>query len=338
MKKTVLSFNIPTYNRASYLKKNIEQIIAQIRLFKLQSDVEINISDNASTDDTEAVCKRLIDNNSDIEIGYNRNERNLGPDINYIKTMFMAHGDYSILWGDDDFLKKDALKYILDEIQNSNCGFFISNRTNIDGQGNYLDEQNFIDSRIETRIFDFSNIDQGRLYLALCVSLGGCFTFISSIIYRTSILNEIGTYDERFTGTFYSFYWYWWQWILKGNKIKYLNTSYLLCTTKGKANSGTFGIGLDRMLVDFEGFLTTADVLFANTPYYQDFLNVVLREYPLESLLMQHFKEPMKFKNKMIPLLYKYGYDDKKKDQLMELGSITRNLKNIVLAIVNHNK
>lgn len=333
----ILSFNIPTYNRASYLKKNVEQIIYQIRLFNLQSEVEINISDNASTDNTEIVCKRIIDNNSDIIIRYSRNENNLGPDINYIKTMFMAHGDYSILWGDDDFLKKDSLKFILDEILNSNCNFFISNRTNIDRQGNYLDEQNFLDFRIESRFFNFSNIDEGRLYLALCVSLGGCFTFISSIIYRTSILNEIGAYDERFTGTFYSFHWYWWQWILKGNRIKYLNTSYLLCTTKGKANSETFGVGLDRTLVDFEGFLIVADTLFANTPYYQDFLNVVLREYSFEALLMRYFKEPMKFKKRIIPLLYKYGYDDKKINLLIEFGSITRNVKNIIHAIVNHN-
>ena len=36
-------------------------------------------------------------------------------------------------------------------------------------------------------------------------------------------------------------------------------------------------------------------------------------------------------------LFYKYGYDDKKINLLIEFGSITRNVKNIIHAIVNHN-
>lgn len=46
-----LSLCIPTYNRASYLKNSIETIICQNE-FKT-GKVEIVISDNASSDDTE---------------------------------------------------------------------------------------------------------------------------------------------------------------------------------------------------------------------------------------------------------------------------------------------
>lgn len=61
-----LSINIPTYNRCEFLKKNIDIIINQLRDNKLIHDVEINISDNASTDNTKAVISDIIVRNPDI--------------------------------------------------------------------------------------------------------------------------------------------------------------------------------------------------------------------------------------------------------------------------------
>lgn len=109
-----ISFNIPTYNRSDYLKKNLEIILSQIYELHKENEVEINISDNASTDNTEIICNAFISKNKSIHINYNRNNENLGPDANFINSMKMATGDYSLLWGDDDFLKEGGLRRIFE--------------------------------------------------------------------------------------------------------------------------------------------------------------------------------------------------------------------------------
>lgn len=49
----LLSICIPTYNRSTYLRESIESIIHQSEF--ISGDVEIVISDNASTDNTENI-------------------------------------------------------------------------------------------------------------------------------------------------------------------------------------------------------------------------------------------------------------------------------------------
>ena len=235
-----LSINIPTYNRSSFLKKNIEIIISQICELKKNDDIEINISDNASTDTTRQVCKCLIDQYPQICIHYKCSKYNEGPDVNFIKAMKMAKGEYSILWGDDDYFKDGALSYILSEIEiEPEIGIFVSNRTNINASGIVKGDQFFFKGLTTDCIFDFSSIFEGKTYFYHAQTLGGILCFISSVVYKTSILEEIGEWDNRLNGTCYSFHYYWWKYLLRGNKVKYLHKSYVLCTTEGSTNNMT---------------------------------------------------------------------------------------------------
>lgn len=56
MFKPLLSICIPTYNRAAYLEKTIQSIVIQPEF--IERKVEIVISDNASSDNTEEVCRK----------------------------------------------------------------------------------------------------------------------------------------------------------------------------------------------------------------------------------------------------------------------------------------
>ncbi|EDQ3425490.1 glycosyltransferase family 2 protein, partial [Salmonella enterica subsp. enterica serovar 4,[5],12:i:-] len=70
----LISFCIPTYNRKEYLEELLNSINNQE---KFNLDIEICISDNASTDGTE----EMIDvwrNNYNFPIIYRRNSVNLG--------------------------------------------------------------------------------------------------------------------------------------------------------------------------------------------------------------------------------------------------------------------
>jgi len=100
----LVSICIPTYNRAECLKITIESIICQPE-FK-SGKVEIVVSDNASTDSTEEVCRQysVYDN-----FFYNRNPENV-PDKNFPIVLSEAHGKLRKLNNDTFVLNRNALK------------------------------------------------------------------------------------------------------------------------------------------------------------------------------------------------------------------------------------
>lgn len=72
-KKPLLSICIPTYNRSRYLAVSLNNIIKHANTF--YGEIEIIISDNASTDDTATVVSDA--QNSFGALFYYRNDSNL---------------------------------------------------------------------------------------------------------------------------------------------------------------------------------------------------------------------------------------------------------------------
>ncbi|RZT44861.1 abequosyltransferase [Sphingomonas sp. BK036] len=94
-----LSICVPTYNRAPELRVMLDSLMAQTGY---GLDVEIVISDNASTDDTPTLVASYADR--DIPIVYHRLTDNLGFDRNILNAVACASGDYCWLFGSDDVL------------------------------------------------------------------------------------------------------------------------------------------------------------------------------------------------------------------------------------------
>lgn len=107
----LISICIPTYNRAEYLKQTIESIICQPE-FK-SGEVEIVVSDNASTDNTSGVCEQYsqFDN-----FYYSCNEKNV-RDINFPIVLSKAHGKLRKLNNDTFAIKSDGLKYLCELVR-----------------------------------------------------------------------------------------------------------------------------------------------------------------------------------------------------------------------------
>jgi len=94
MKK--VSVIIPTYNRAKYLRQSIESALAQN-----YGDIEVVVSDNASTDGTSQVIEDYL---GDRRLKYFRNEENIGMVPNWRKALLeYAAGDLAIILDDDDY-------------------------------------------------------------------------------------------------------------------------------------------------------------------------------------------------------------------------------------------
>lgn len=262
-----LSINIPTYNRDTFLAKNLDIIASQMREDDLVDKVEINVSNNASTDKTVEVLSSFKKNNSDIQFSFVTNEKNIGPDLNFIQAMKMAKGEYSILFGDDDFFEPHAIKAVLTLIEsNPDVTIFLSNRIVINEKDEFVKKQKFMSELQNSEIFDFSNYKDARAYFSSVSDLGGLLTFISSVMYKSSIIEEVGKYNDECTGSCYSFLYYWWSALAGGKKIMYSDAYYVRATTIGVTNNN-YGDGLKRLLVDTEGLSTIANNTFVKEAY-----------------------------------------------------------------------
>jgi glycosyltransferase involved in cell wall biosynthesis len=107
-----VSIMIPTYNRAHYLIDAIESSLAQD-----YPNLEVIVSDNASTDNTYSVVKKYF---SDPRFKYYRNEKNIGLGQNWAKLLYeYSTGEYGELLPDDDYLLyshhvSDVMKFMLE--------------------------------------------------------------------------------------------------------------------------------------------------------------------------------------------------------------------------------
>lgn len=336
MKK--LSINIPTYNRSEFLVKNLNILFAQLREEDLINQVEINISDNASTDETKPLVEKILDANSDISISYQCNERNLGPDLNFIAAMQMARGEYSILFGDDDYFIEDKIARILRVLDEyPEADIITSNRKEITSAGVLLGEAHFIREEIGTRIFDFSDTDQARSYFGVSKEnyTGGCLSFISSVIYKTKVLKEVGEYNDEFTGTCYSFLYYWWTYLLRGNKLLYLNESYCLCTTVGVTNNN-YGKSLRRLMVDLVGLRIVADKCFTeqHKELKSDFLRVVKNCNQFDKMTYSYMMSEKGDQKDLLKAMNECGYNEKYIESLKTIHSIRYYLYGIITYIL----
>ncbi len=102
--RPLLTIAIPTYNRSRYLAELLEVLQPQL---SDELRVELLIADNASTDETPALCKRLIDGG--LACRYIRNAANIGADANFLLCFSEARGKYVWLLGDDDIVLPGAL-------------------------------------------------------------------------------------------------------------------------------------------------------------------------------------------------------------------------------------
>ncbi len=93
----LVSIGIPTYNRAGQLGRAIESALAQD-----YADVEVVISDNASTDGTQALCEEF--RRRDSRIRYIRQGTNIGMAGNHVEVFRHARGEFYMVLGDDDWI------------------------------------------------------------------------------------------------------------------------------------------------------------------------------------------------------------------------------------------
>lgn len=110
-KRPILSICIPTYNRCTILYEVLSNYSNNP---EFDDSVELVISDNASTDDTESMCKQFSEKHPNIK--YHRNQENI-RDENFPLALSLAQGEYLKLCNDWVYATEESLKYIKDKIK-----------------------------------------------------------------------------------------------------------------------------------------------------------------------------------------------------------------------------
>ncbi|MFI9380536.1 glycosyltransferase family 2 protein [Kutzneria sp. NPDC052558] len=103
----LVSVGLPTYNGVERIEPVVRSVLGQDH-----ADLELVISDNASTDGTEELCRSLAAEDS--RIVYHRNPVNVGLLNNFIGAMRLARGEFFRWVGDDDWLAPDCVSRGLD--------------------------------------------------------------------------------------------------------------------------------------------------------------------------------------------------------------------------------
>ncbi|MGI9179355.1 MAG: glycosyltransferase family 2 protein [Longimicrobiaceae bacterium] len=95
--KPRVSVGLPTFNRVESLRTAIESVLAQD-----YPDLELVISDNASTDGTQQLCEAFA--RSDRRVRYFRQPQNRGATANFQEVLDRARGEFFMWLADDDWI------------------------------------------------------------------------------------------------------------------------------------------------------------------------------------------------------------------------------------------
>lgn len=109
-KKPLVTIGIPTYNGEKTLRRALDSVAAQT-----YTNLEITISDNASTDNTKSICSKYA--SRDARISYTRQIKNIGITSNFEYLKQKAQGEYFMWLSDDDWLDHDYISSCLDQFE-----------------------------------------------------------------------------------------------------------------------------------------------------------------------------------------------------------------------------
>jgi glycosyltransferase involved in cell wall biosynthesis len=98
----LISVGLPTFNRAGSLRRAIESVLAQD-----YGNLELVVSDNASSDSTQGICREY--SALDSRVRYIRQPSNRGASANFQTALTESRGQYFMWLSDDDWLDPQYL-------------------------------------------------------------------------------------------------------------------------------------------------------------------------------------------------------------------------------------
>jgi len=239
----LLTIIVPTFNRAENLKFLLE--VLQAECASMEGQVQVLVSDNASTDGTREVVSRMRERWPSLMV--RRHLENVGPDENFCSALDIVRTRYFWIIGDDDCPRAGLVVSLLELLRSVGPAIVYL-------ESEWMNPLTSAAQRQEVGHLQMEFMDLEAFTRRINV----WFTFISAcVIDRTVMLRELGGHEiRRFTGT--SLVQLGWVYpVLKAGKgLVYVRDRCVLAT---KDNTGgyklltVFGINLARITRDVFG-------------------------------------------------------------------------------------
>ena len=173
-----VSVGMPVFNGAAYLRESIESVLDQTF-----ADFELLISDNASTDDTESICREYA--NRDSRIRYMRQPKNIGALANFELLLNEARGPYFMWVAADDLPAANWIEHLVRNLREGDLGVF--------GEYQYVSESGKPTSVPATP----RNLTRGSQLSTFMLpdTSGKCFYIYS--LFRREPLTALRVFDEK---------------------------------------------------------------------------------------------------------------------------------------------
>ena len=168
MSKPLLSICIPTFNRAGYLKRLLDDLLPAIQPHR--EKISIHIIDNASTDQTPALCDSYIQ--AGHALNYSRNESNIGADANAVRAFEHVDGVYGWILGDDEYVYRQTVDTVIATLEKQPLALL------------YLKSEPCTETAIARKSPRSQAISHYASNIDFSHKIGIYFTFISAIIFN----------------------------------------------------------------------------------------------------------------------------------------------------------
>jgi len=182
----LVTIGIPAYNSEKFISKTIESLLCQS-----YTNIEILISDNASTDNTKNIVLDYL--KKDNRIKYFHNDKKLNYSENCNKLISLSKGDYIGLYHSDDIYDENIVKK---EVQ-ALCKY-----PNILGVFTLYEQVDENDKKLNTVRYPITfdcedySVDFRKFVNVLIDEGGSCFCCPTSMI-KKDIYLKLNGYDEK---------------------------------------------------------------------------------------------------------------------------------------------
>ena len=257
----------------------MEETLASI-VSQATEEVEIVISDNASSDSTAEIVasyKAIFP-----LIVYYCHSENVGADRNYLKVVELARGEYCWLFGSDDIMKEHAIAKVLSEVKSGAdvylCGLTLCTLDMIP-----IEKHRIL--KIETdKVFNLGNEIERRSYFELAYTTTAFFSFLGSLIVNKKRWDAVAIDEDRFIGSLWSHVAKIFGMLPDGLVVKYFQESLL--NKRGDNDSFVDKGMVNRYKVQIDGYHQIGNYFFGvNSLENFHIRRVVRNELPLYNIM-----------------------------------------------------
>lgn len=257
-----LSLCIPTYNRAQFVEG---AVLSGLREAALQTvgSVEVLVCDNASTDETPEVLARIQMEYPELRVV--RNPENLGFDLNYLKCVEEARGEYLWILGDDDLWMPGSLAKMLHELDaGADACLCLAEACDLELNPVVVLPW-FLDSE-PPRVWSLEGREDLIRYFNACARNAGMFAFISVSVFRRERFHRAWeTINRKVAG--YPHLVGMAAFLKEPTRLHYLAEPLIQnrmsdLHANSYANTDLYG----RLMQDFQGWAQVAEAVFGDDP------------------------------------------------------------------------